>query len=54
MPTADKLNQEEASLLRVPDGFRKIIIAADRYHSGYNEEGIYILGLYDFLSGYSI
>ena len=29
-----------AFLLNVNDGFLKLIIVGDRYHSGYNEEGI--------------
>ncbi len=51
MPDKAKMDQEQDSLLHIPDGFRKIIIAADRYSSGYNEEGILILSLYDFLLG---
>lgn len=51
LPTMDKVHQEQASLLRVSDGFRKIIIAGDRYTSGYNEDGILMLSLYDFLLG---
>lgn len=51
LPTMDKVRQEQASLLRVSDGFRKIIIAGDRYTSGYNEDGILMLSLYDFLLG---
>ena len=31
--------------------FRKLIIVGDRYHSGYNEEGILMMSLYDFLLG---
>ncbi len=46
-----KIDQEQYSLLHVADGFRKIIIAGDRYTSGYNEDGILIVGLYDFLLG---
>ncbi|MCH5312220.1 MAG: ATP-binding protein [Prevotella sp.] len=51
MPSDDKVNQEQDSLLQVADGFRKIIIAGDRYSSGYNEAGILMVGLYDFLLG---
>lgn len=51
MPTDGKVNQEQESLLHVDDGFRKVIIAGDRYHSGYNEDGILVVGLYDFLLG---
>ncbi|MDY4881125.1 MAG: ATP-binding protein, partial [Muribaculaceae bacterium] len=34
LPTTDKVNQEQASLLHTEDGFRKIIVAGDRYLSG--------------------
>lgn len=51
MPGEDKIEQEQASLLGVQDGFRKIIIAGDRYSGGYTEKGILIVGLYDFLLG---
>lgn len=51
MPDKDKMEQEQASLLQVGDGFRKIIIAGDKFSSRYNENGILIMGLYDFLLG---
>ena len=31
--------------------FLKLIIVGDRYHSGYNEEGILMMSLSDFLLG---
>lgn len=49
LPTEEKVEQEQQSLLHVADGFRKIIIAGDRYTSGYNEVGVLVVGLYDFL-----
>lgn len=49
LPDRKKLEQEQASLLQIKDGFRKVIIAADRYLSGYNEDGIRILSLKNFL-----
>ena len=45
----EKVEQEQASLLQIKDGFRKVIIVADRYLSRYNEEGIRIISLRDFL-----
>ena len=45
----EKLIQEEKSLLSIKDGFKKIIIVKENIKPHYNEEGIYILGLYDFL-----
>lgn len=49
LPSKEKVDQEQASLLQVSDGFRKIIITGDHYSTGYNENGILVVGLYDFL-----
>lgn len=49
LPSKEKVDQEQASLLQVSDGFRKIIIAGDHYSTGYNENGILVIGLYVFL-----
>ena len=49
LPDKEKVDQEQASLMHIKDGFKKVIIAADRYLSGYNEYGIRILSLKDFL-----
>ncbi len=49
LPNHDKVDQEEASLLKVPDGFRKIVIVGDRRSSNYDDEGILLLNLHDFL-----
>ena len=49
LPDREKVEQEQASLLHIKDGFRKVIIVADRYLSGYNEDGIRILSLRNFL-----
>lgn len=49
MPNEEKLEQELASFRNITDGFRKILIEGDRYISHYNEEGILIMSLYDFL-----
>ena len=51
LPSEDKIAQEQEPLLQVTDGFRKIIIVGDRYSSGYNQDGILMVGLYDFLLG---
>ena len=45
----DKMNQEQASLLHIPDAFRKIIIDGDRYISNYNNDGVMMMGICDFL-----
>lgn len=51
LPDKEKIDQEQASLLNVKDGFRKVIIVGDRYYSNYNEEGIMMMSLFDFLLG---
>lgn len=49
IPTEEKMAQEQASLLSINDAFRKIIIVNKPIMSGYNERGILILSLQDFL-----
>ena len=44
-----KIEQEQASLLNVSDGFKKVVIVGDRYSSNYNDNGVLMLGVYDFL-----
>ncbi len=48
IPDKNKMEQEQASLIRIKDSFRKIIIVKDGV-SHFNEEGIYIMNLFDFL-----
>ena len=43
LPDKEKVDQEQASLLNINDGFRKLIIVGDRYRSGYNEEGLSLI-----------
>ncbi len=45
----EKISQEQKSLLHINDGFKKIIIVKDSIKPHYNNYGIYIIGLYDFL-----
>ena len=49
IPSEEKMKQEQASLLSINDAFRKIIIVNQPIMSGYNEQGILMLSLYDFL-----
>ena len=49
IPTEEKMAQEQASLLSINDAFRKIIIVNQSIMSGYNEQGILMLSLQDFL-----
>ncbi|MBQ9273529.1 MAG: ATP-binding protein [Succinivibrio sp.] len=48
LPDRDKEAQEQSSLLQIRDAFKKIIIAKD-VPTHYNEQGILILNLFDFL-----
>jgi len=41
--------QEQRPLLHIGDNFKKIIIVRDDIKPWYTEEGILVLGLYDFL-----
>lgn len=45
----EKIKQEQKSLLHVKEAFKKIIIVKDSIKPHYNESGVYIIGLYDFL-----
>lgn len=45
----DKIKQEQKSLLHINDAFKKIIIIKDSIKPHYNNFGVYIIGLYDFL-----
>ena len=49
IPDAEKMAQEQASLLAINDAFRKIIIVNQSILSGYNEKGILLVSLKDFL-----
>ena len=49
LPTADKVNQEQRSLLSIPDSFRKIIVVGDNIKVRRDENGITTIGLRNFL-----
>ena len=49
IPTEEKREQEEKSLASVNDSFRKVIITSDRVMKHYDEQGVLIMGLQDFL-----
>lgn len=48
IPTKEKLEQEQQSLLHSKDSFKKIIIVKDKIKPWHNENGILIIGLLDF------
>ncbi len=49
MPDEEKRKQEQASLLGINDAFKKIVIVGEEVLTGYNEQGILIASLSDFL-----
>lgn len=49
MPDTEKREQEQKSLLKIDNSFKKVIISKDVPASWYTEEGILITGLFDFL-----
>ena len=51
MDNEAKLNQEFASLRRIDDSFRKVVIAGGMQPTYLTDEGILIMNIYDFLLG---
>ena len=49
LPTKEKLEQEQNSLLHINDSFKKIIIVKNLSRTHYSEEGILLLDLFEFL-----
>ncbi len=49
LPDELKIEQEQRSLMLTGDGFKKIIVTADSAIPHYNENGVLIIGIYDFL-----
>lgn len=49
LPDKEKIEQEQRSLVNIGDGFKKIIITKDAVAPLYNEEGILVMSVYDFL-----
>lgn len=49
LPTQEKVDQEQASLINIPDSFKKIVVVKGNSPVWRNEEGITFMGIYDFL-----
>ncbi len=49
IPDEEKKKQEKRSLLKTGDGFRKILIVNDDRYPHYDTDGIFNIGIYDFL-----
>ena len=45
----EKMRQESNSLLRIDDSFKKIIVVKDAPAPNYTDDGIRVIGVYDFL-----
>lgn len=49
MPNAEKIEQEQRSLLKIDDSFKKLIVVKDALKPWYTDKGVFVIGLYDFL-----
>lgn len=49
LPNQEKIDQEQSSLTKIPDSFKKIIITGGNTPVWRNEQGITVMGLFDFL-----
>lgn len=49
IPTKEKRIQEESSLLKINDAFKKILVTKDSAPPHYDESGVLILNIYDFM-----
>ncbi len=49
MSDENKMRQEERSLIKADDGFKKIIITKDALAPLYNEAGVLVMNIFDFL-----
>lgn len=49
IPDKEKMEQEQASLVIIPDSFKKIIITSGNSKLWRNEQGVTIMSLFDFL-----
>jgi hypothetical protein len=46
----EKMQQEKRSLQQISDSFKKIVIVGDRMKLRRDEQGIVLMGIYEFLS----
>jgi len=49
IPDEEKRKQETASLIKINDSFKKIIVVKDGISGWYTEEGIHVVNIFDFL-----
>lgn len=49
LPDKEKTEQEQRPLTNISDSFRKVIVSGDYARGFYNDEGIFRIGVFDFL-----
>ncbi|MCR5521595.1 MAG: ATP-binding protein, partial [Lachnospiraceae bacterium] len=49
LPDREKIEREQASLTKISDSFKKIIITGGNKPVWRNDQGITIMGIFDFL-----
>jgi predicted AAA+ superfamily ATPase len=49
LPTLEKRQQEERPLMNIADGFKKIIIVGGAKQPSYDENGVLLMGIKEFL-----
>ena len=49
IPSLEKEQQEQRPLIKINDSFKKVIITSGFISKHYNEQGILIMNIYDFL-----
>ena len=49
LPSEEKREQEQRSLLSAGDGFKKVVVTKDGFAPHYDERGILMMNVYDFL-----
>jgi hypothetical protein len=49
MPDEEKMQQEKRSLQQISDSFKKIVIVGERMKLRRDDQGIVLVGIYEFL-----
>jgi predicted AAA+ superfamily ATPase len=49
LPDKAKVEQEQRPLANISDSFRKVVVSGDYMIGFYNDDGIYRIGVYEFL-----
>ena len=49
LPDMEKIQQEQSPLIRIPDSFKKIIVVGDNTPIWRTDEGVTVIGIFDFL-----